>query len=410
MTEQSLGEKYSKAINVLIFLFPVVINSVKGVSDLILLILAGIGIFIAISQKLSPFNIKEIKVFSYLTVSYFCAVCLSVIFSGKAAELAHFLTRDYYFLFAPFIALAFYKAEINLNYLLTGVKSGLIVLGLIVMNDLSWGVIRPSGVMNAGVFGNLAVSMFIIVLVFFQCETFKQKVFTFLLLLSGLFVILASGARAAWVTLLLLLGVCLFQFYKQKNILNKTLMMIAILAATIFFVGSLNNTFSDRIHQAYGEASSWLSGDKSPNSISLRLEMYEFALDNIEDVPFFGYGLRTSNIALFEKASGGMKRYLIGFNHLHNAYLTSLYNGGIVLLVALLLLLIVPFSIFVKGMRKNRGDPVFLAGVLLTLGFASHGMFSVLFGDVFINAFYVFFLAIFLLLAKKNSHKCGNIP
>jgi len=44
------------------------------------------------------------------------------------------------------------------------------------------------------------------------------------------------------------------------------------------------------------------------------------------------------------------------------------------------------------------------------LGFASHGMFSVLFGDVFMNAFYVFFLVIFLLLAKKNSHKYGNIP
>ena len=410
MIEQSLGEKYSKGINVLIFLFPVVINSVKGVSDLILLILAVIGIFIAISQKLSPFNIKEIKVFSYLTVGYFCAVCLSVIFSGKVAELAHFLTRDYYFLFAPFIALAFYKAEINLNYLLTGVKAGLIVLGLIVMNQLLLGFHRPSGVMNAAVFGNLAVSMFFVALVFIQYETFKQKVFTFLSLLSGVFVILASGTRAAWVTLLLLLGVNLFQFFRQKNKLSKSSLMIVVLAIAFFSVGSLNTTVNDRIHLAYEQASNWFSGDKSLTSVGQRLEMYEFALDNIEDIPFFGHGLRTSNIVLFKEASGRMKKRLTSHNHLHNGYLTSLYNGGIVLLVTLLLLLIVPFSIFLKGMRKNRGDPVFLAGVLLTLGFASHGMFSVLFGDVFMNAFYVFFLVIFLLLAKKNSHKCGNIP
>ena len=410
MKEQSLGERYSKGINVLVFLFPVVINSVKGVSDLVLLILAAIGVFIAISQKLSPFNIKEIKVFSYLAVGYFCAAVLSVIFSGEAVELARFLSRDYYFLFAPIIALALCKAEINLNYLLTGVKVGLIALGLIVINQLLLGVNRPSGVMNAGVFANLAVSMFFVVLVFFQCETFKQKVFTFLSLLSGLFVIVASGTRAAWVTLLLLLGVYLFQFFRQKNTLGKTSMMIAILAATIFFVGSLNNTLNDRIHLAYEQASSWLSGDKSSTSVGLRLEMYKFAFENIEDVPFFGHGLRTSNIVLFKEASGRMKKRLIRSNHLHNAYLTSLYNGGIVLLATLLLLLIVPFCIFVKGMRKNRGDPVFLAGVLLTLGFASHGMFSVLFGDVFMNAFYVFFLVIFLLLAKKNSHKYGNIP
>ena len=76
------------------------------------------GIFIAISQKLSPFNIKEIKVFSYLTAGYFIALCLTVLFSGSASEQAHFLSRELYFLFAPFIVLAFYKAEINISYLL----------------------------------------------------------------------------------------------------------------------------------------------------------------------------------------------------------------------------------------------------------------------------------------------------
>ena len=73
------------------------------------------GIYVAISQKLSPFVIKEIKVFSYLTIGYFSAVCLSVLFSGQASELAHYIPRDFHFLFAPFIALALYKAEINIK-------------------------------------------------------------------------------------------------------------------------------------------------------------------------------------------------------------------------------------------------------------------------------------------------------
>ena len=66
MTEQSFGERYSKCVNVLIFIFPIVINSVKVAGDIVLFVLAMMGIFIAISQKLSPFIIKEIKVF-YLT-------------------------------------------------------------------------------------------------------------------------------------------------------------------------------------------------------------------------------------------------------------------------------------------------------------------------------------------------------
>ena len=115
--EQLLSKNYSRFVNVLIFIFPILINSVKVGGDIVLFILAVMGIFIAISQKLSPFNIKEIKVFSYLTAGYFIALCLAVLFSVKGIEQAHLLSRDLYFLFAPFIALAFYKAEINVSYL-----------------------------------------------------------------------------------------------------------------------------------------------------------------------------------------------------------------------------------------------------------------------------------------------------
>jgi len=81
--QQSLGKNYSQVINVLIFIFPVIITSLKVTIDIVLFILAIIGIFISVSQKLSPFIIKEIKVFSYLTFSYFVAVCLLLLFSGK---------------------------------------------------------------------------------------------------------------------------------------------------------------------------------------------------------------------------------------------------------------------------------------------------------------------------------------
>ena len=168
MTEKSLEQNYSKFVNVLIFIFPIVIISLQVAGDIVLFILAMMGIFISIFQKLSPFVIKEIKVFSYLAIGYFTAICLSVVFSGQAAELAHYIPRDFYFLFAPFIALTLYKADINVNYLLAGIKVGLIILGIMVSNKLLSGAYRPSGVMNAGVFGNLAVALFFIALVFFS--------------------------------------------------------------------------------------------------------------------------------------------------------------------------------------------------------------------------------------------------
>ena len=213
MINQPFTRKYSQVVNVLIFIFPIVINSLQVAGDIVLFILAMMGIYVAISQKLSPFHIKEIKVFSCLSICYFIAVCLSVLFSGQSTELAHYIPRDFYFLFAPFIALAFYKAEININYLLAGIKVGLIVLGIIIINQLSSGASRASGVINADVFGNLAVSMFFVVFVFFQHESFKHKIFTFVALVSGIFVIAAAGSRGAWLSLLILLGFYLYFFY-----------------------------------------------------------------------------------------------------------------------------------------------------------------------------------------------------
>ena len=184
MSESRLEKKYSQVVNILIFIFPIVINSLQVAGDTVLVILAMMGIYVAISQKLSPFVIKEIKVFSYLTFGYFIAVCLSVLLSGQASNLAHFIPRDLHFFFAPFIALAIFKAEINIKYLIMGVKVALLMLGIIILYQLLDGNERPSGVMNPAVFGNLAVSLFFVTLVFFQQESLKQRILSFLSLLS----------------------------------------------------------------------------------------------------------------------------------------------------------------------------------------------------------------------------------
>jgi len=403
MKKQSIGRIYSKFVNILIFIFPIVINSLQVAGDIVLFILAMMGIYVVISEKLSPFNIKEIKVFSYLAIGYFSAVCLSVLFSGQALELAHYIPRDFHFLFAPFIALALFKAEININYLIVGAKVALLVIGMISINQLLFGEGRASGIMNAGVFGNLAVSLFFTVLVFSHHESLKHKVFTLLSLLFGFVAIIGSGTRGAWLSFLLLLVAYLYFFYKQKVTLKSRSKIVTVLIIIVVIsAGGFNQAVKDRVNLAQTEISNWLSGDKNANSVSVRLEMYKKAIDNIEDVPFFGHGYRTSNIALFRNDSSSMGKVSVNFNHLHNAYLTNYYNGGIILLGALLSLLLVPLRIFIKANSQNREDPVFISGALLTLGYASYGMVNILLGDTYMNGFYTFFLAILLLITHKS--------
>ena len=401
MEEQLLGKNYSRSVNLLILIFPIVINSLQVAGDLVLFILAMMGIFISISKKLSPFTIQEIKVFSYLTFGYFFAVCMSVLFSGQVAELAHYIPRDFHFLFAPFIALALLKAEVNMNYLIVGVKVALLVMGGIVIYH---GGDRGTGVINAGVFGNLAVSMFFIALAFFQYDSLKHKAFSLVTLLFGLLAIIGSGTRGAWLSFLILLVTYLYFFYKKQAKLSPKLKIITILIIfSIISISSFNQSIKDRTNLAYTEISNWMSGDQSPSAVGLRLNMYKKAINNIEDVPFFsGNGYRTSNIILFQNDMSSLGKKSVGFNHLHNAYLTNYYNGGIVLLGALLLLLFIPLRLFIKANSHNRENPVFISGAFLTLGYASYGMVNILFGDTYMNGFYVFFLAIFLLLTNKS--------
>ena len=413
MIEQSLGKNYSQFVNVLIFIFPILINSVKVGGDIVLFILAMMGIFIAISQKLSPFSIKDIKVFSYLTIGYFISVCLSVLFSGQAAELAHYIPRDFYFLFAPFIALALYKAEINLNYLLTGTKVALLILGIILfmgnsyflINNGEGAVMRYCGVMNCAVFANLAVSMFFIVFIFFQHESSKHKVFTLLSLVSGIYIIVTAETRGAWLSMLLLIGINAYFFYRKQNITRKNFKIIMLIAFVLISAGVSNQLIKDRVNIGYQNISNWMSGDRTMNAVSLRLGMYEKAIDNIENVPFFGHGYRTSNIVLFQNESSPLGKEIVGYNHLHNAYLTNYYNGGFVLLGALLLILFAPLRIFLKANSQDRKNPIFISGALLTLGYISFGIVNILLGDTYMNGFYVFFLCIFLLQANKSIGK-----
>jgi len=405
MNQQSLSQNYSRVVNLLIFIFPIVIISMQVAGDIVLFVLAMMGIYIAISRRLSPFAIKEIEVFSYLTFGYFIAICLSVVFSGQVAELAHYIPRDFYFLFAPFIALSLYKADINLNYLLNGLKITLLLLGVISYIGHLEGIYRPSGVINPAIYANIAVSMFIIVFIFLPYSSLKNKIFSILSLLSGLIVIVAAGTRGAWLTLIFLFVVYLFFLYKQKTRSSRVVLIsVALMILGIFLYGSMNEHVKYRLSVAYDQITYYHSSEsKVYNPITARLTMYEAAIDNIEDVPFFGHGLRTSNITLFKNNTKPLSTILARFNHLHNGFLTSYYNGGIVSLSALLLLLFLPLRIFMQANSQNRENPIFIAGALIPLGFLGHGMFNILLGDTYMNGSYIFFLALFLLLTNKSN-------
>jgi len=404
MSEHISGKKYSYFVNVLLFMFPVVINSVKVVGDFALFILAIAGIFIAISHRISPFSIKELRIFSWLTLGYFLVICISVIFSGKAAELAHYIPRELTFLFAPFIGLAIYKAKINMHYLLLGIKVGLIISGFIVVDQYLDGYGRPSGVMNAEEFGNINVLLMFLAISHFFDEGMFDRIFSIIAFSVGSVVMVVNGTRGAWVVFIVLTVVYSFFIYKKYPLNNKKKITFLMVIFTIVVGVGSTNIVQNRTNLAINQASEWFNGESNTSSVGVRLEMWSASTKLIDDMPLTGYGYRNTNIPVSQYANDNAKKLIARFNHLHNDYLTHLIAAGFPGLIAVLALLLMPLYFFANNLRIKEQSSSSLMGVFLCLAFATIGLVTVVFGSTYMNALYVLLMAILMPAAITKSH------
>ena len=413
MIDQISGKKYSYFVNALLFVFPIVINLVKVAGDLVLVLLALAGIFIAISHKISPFSIKDLKLFSWITFGYFLLVCVSILFSGKALELAHYASRELAFLFAPFIGLAIYKAKVEMRYLLLGLKVGLIVVGIIIINQYLSGAGRPTGSicfvschsMNAEEFGNVnVVLMFLAVSRFFD-EGAWSRVLTLIALSIGGVTMVLNSTRGAWLVFLALLIICVVLIYK-RYFLRSYKAKIALLVAVFVSVAGLGSIqiVQDRTNSAINGVIEWSNGDNVVSSAGLRLEMWKTSIGLLDELPLTGYGYRNTNEIVAKYAHDDAKKYISSFNHLHNDYLNHLIAMGFLGLVSVLVLLFLPLKLFITPFKLGHLSPNSIMGVFLCLSYSIVGLTTVVFGGVIMNALYVLLMAILMPVAIKESH------
>jgi len=406
LSEHFASNKYSWFVNSLLFIFPIVINSQKVAGDLILLILAITGLFITFFYKTSPFSIKELKLFNWLVLGYFAVICISILFSGKALELAHFISRELYFLFAPFIALAIFKARVDISIVLYGVKVGLIVLATLVYLNAGNFDVRYSGSMNATAYGNIIGAMLLLSLAMISKESLIENLFTFFAFFAGILALIASGTRGAWIGFLLTLLVYIWIYYKNGELKSFIKFIGLFLLVVIFTMNFVKLTsVENRVLLAKQQVESWLSGKDVNSSVSVRMEMWSASLKQVNtNLPLTGFGYRNINPVISKQASKQAQSQIEQYNHVHNAYLNHLVSEGVFGLIAILALLFAPLRIFVANIKSKKTNETIVAsmGVVLMVSFSLFGVSNNLFGDIFINAFYVLFMAILLPLSLKK--------
>jgi len=390
---------YKNYINFLVLLFFIAIIFKRTAMDSVFLTTAFTGIYFAIKDKNLPFQIKELRLLTVLFWGYFTATVSAVIAHPDSIEVSRFLTRELYFVLAPFVAMAFIRTDINFNWLAVGAKLGLLMIGAIVIFEYFLGVSRPSGFLNANMFANLAVLLFFVVVVVGLVEKDRKAIILSVVALTfGAIAIIYTGGRSAWIAFVLLILVVVYLQFRQHFLIKSKVALLAVLTLIIIVIlGSFNDTLKKRSSMAFNNVTEWIHGDLTMSSAGQRLEMIRIGLAEAPNIPFFGNGYRNINKSIItEKYDHEVHNRIRTYTQLHNAYLTNFVGGGYPLLIALLLNLFIPFMLFKRALLYNKNQLYASLGVVVSVGFMIFGLFNNLFGDVFMNAAYTFIMAIFL--------------
>jgi len=404
MTVTTADNRYSNFVFFLLLSFPVLISSVKVFGNLILLIFFFLGSYIFITEKRNPFIIPELKILSWVTVSYFIVMMASMVIADGLSAQFHHLGRKLHFLLAPFIALSIYDSNLSIEHLLRSLKFGLILISIIVLVQFFFlGHERPSGMFNANVFSDIVVAMFFLSIVRFFEETRTEKFLSIIAVLIGIIPIVLSASRGSWLSFLILFLVYFVITSSRFTKDNRKRIFGLILLITVLVLGfSQLKIVKEGINTAFENTQSWQVGDTNVNSTSLRLEMWRSGFLAAADSPLFGYGYRNANEAVLNYARQNHKE--IGeYTHLHNEYLTNLVSAGLIGLISLFFLLFAPLIVFVKKLRNDRYYHYALMGILLCVAYITFGFTHIAFGEEHMNAFYIFFLCLLLPRMKQSN-------
>ncbi|TCJ97981.1 O-antigen ligase [Volucribacter psittacicida] len=348
------------------FFFLAVLLFAKGYnySPFILSIISVIYLihFLIKKNKIQVPKLDKLIIYSY--IFYFLTFLPSVIIHSDKAKVLDNPAKI--LLFLPLLLL-FKKFPIKTHIILHTIPFGAFIAGLVAIYQRFILHKEQAFYTHMHIQGGdiaMSVAMFsIIATLYFAIK--KQYKLTALYTFFSLMGILAgflSTARGAWIGLPFIL---LFIFFVYRQYLPKKTIMgfIAIIAIIIGGASLVPNTsISHRFHQATHEIIAYFDKGNGSTSVGARFDMWKSALLQAQQKPILGWGLQGVMENRLELGKQGIiSEYASQFSHAHNQYLDDLSKRGIIGLIALLAVLLIPFSIFIKSINKENLEQTTIA-------------------------------------------------
>lgn len=269
---------------------------------------------------------------------------------------------------------------------------------------------RVDGFLFSLNFGYLACALAFLAL----CLSIKSKYKNLLLLtfIASIISTILTLTRGAIFAIPILLIFCAVLNWKRLNLKLASTVIVGFIVLSLATYWN-SDSVKQRIDYTAYEVSHIISGDiKAAESTGTRLYLWKAAIEAFKQSPFIGlpYNEREAlNKQLY--AEGKVNEYTRDLNrgHAHSQYFEMLASNGILGIVAIIMMLAVPFVVFTQHYRKTNSLWGY-TGAVFVAGFMLFGLTEAPLQANLISAFYGFMLATFFALVRIEKYNAIQQP
>ncbi|SOT94452.1 O-antigen ligase family protein [Xanthomonas arboricola] len=310
------------------------------------------------------------------------------------------------FLVLPWAAVWAYALRPRQVWLWRGALAGVFAAMLIAMLQVMNGADRAEGWTNAIVFADIAL-MLLVVAVF--CRPPGKVRWLVGAAIATVVVIVLSGSRGVWLSLLVTLGVLIWGAPWQ----SARMRLLTFVGSAVLAVGVVLSVPALTQQMRLGELQSDLQryevGD-SDSSAGARIERLHVAWDTLRAHPLTGIGVGRFDDAMRELPVCAGDTWLLRchLGHAHNDLAEWGATQGVPGLLLLFAVYGVPLWIFVRlhrrsGQRQFRGPAA--AGVMIVVSYALCGLTQSMFAHQVSASFYTSMVGVLVGLAARQAQE-----
>ena len=267
---------------------------------------------------------------------------------------------------------------------------------------------RAKGATHPIIFGDLALLMGVMSLAgtqWFRSRARWQIILPILALCMGILASILSQARGGWVAIPVFVVILLWASRRHVStwlqFTGVGVLLAVLLAGYLIPQTGMKNKIETTAENISAYLNSPVNDNRRATSIGSRFEMWQASWQIFLQHPIKGVGWGNYREHAQRLVDQGLRHPVAaGWPHPHNQFFSAMVSGGILGLLAVILLFVLPAVIFIRVMhapdRSVEARRMALAGLLLMVLFAVFNLSESFLERSRTVAFFVFYLAILM--------------